>query len=331
MARGENQKLKLLYLLDILNEYTDDEHSITMQEIVKKLAACGVHAERKTLYNDLEELRTYGADIIGEKDGLGYNYHIGNRKFELAELKLLVDAVQSSRFITKAKSKELIRKINDLTSKYHADELNRQVYVAERVKTMNESIYYNVDLIHTAISEDVKIRFRYFMWDENKKQVYRRNGAYYSVSPWGLTWDDENYYLIGYDDEYETIRYYRVDKMKKIVLSDEKREGRDSFKSVDMAVYSKKRFGMFDGEETEVELLCNNDMAGVIIDRFGKNTPFVKQDKEHFVALVSVAVSIQFLGWVMSLGDGVKIVGPESVVLQMRDEVKRLKTAYLGD
>lgn len=331
MAKGENQKLKLLYLLDILNKYTDDEHFITMQEIVKKLADCGVNAERKTLYNDLEELRTYGIDVIGEKDGLGYNYHIGNRKFELAELKLLVDAVQSSRFITKAKSKELIKKLNDLTSKYHAEELNHQVFVAGRVKTMNESIYYNVDLIHTAISEDVKIRFRYFMWNENKKQVYRRNGAYYSVSPWGLTWDDENYYLIGYDDEYEAIRYYRVDKMKKIVLSDEKREGRDSFKSVDMTVYSKKRFGMFDGEETEVELLCDNNMAGVIIDRFGKNTPFVKQDEEHFVALVSVAVSIQFLGWVMSLGDGVKIVGPESVVLQMQDEVKRLKYAYLGD
>ena len=331
MAKGENQKLKLLYLLDILNKYTDDEHFITMQEIVKKLADCGVNAERKTLYNDLEELRTYGIDVIGEKDGLGYNYHIGNRKFELAELKLLVDAVQSSRFITKAKSKELIKKLNDLTSKYHAEELNHQVFVAGRVKTMNESIYYNVDLIHTAISEDVKIRFRYFMWNENKKQVYRRNGAYYSVSPWGLTWDDENYYLIGYDDEYEAIRYYRVDKMKKIVLSDEKREGRDSFKSVDMAVYSKKRFGMFDEEETEVELLCDNDMAGVIIDRFGKNTPFVKRDEEHFVALVSVAVSIQFLGWVMSLGEGVKIVGPESVVLQMQDEVKRLKYAYLGD
>lgn len=331
MAKGENQKLKLLYLLDILNKYTDDEHFITMQEIVKKLVDCRVNAERKTLYNDLEELRTYGIDVIGEKDGLGYNYHIGNRKFELAELKLLVDAVQSSRFITKAKSKELIKKLNDLTSKYHAEELNHQVFVAGRVKTMNESIYYNVDLIHTAISEDVKIRFRYFMWNENKKQVYRRNGAYYSVSPWGLTWDDENYYLIGYDDEYEAIRYYRVDKMKKIVLSDEKREGRDSFKSVDMDVYSKKRFGMFDGEETEVELLCDNDMAGVIIDRFGKNTPFVKRDEEHFVALVSVAVSIQFLGWVMSLGEGVKIVGPESVVLQMQDEVKRLKYAYLGD
>lgn len=331
LAKGENQKLKLLYLLDILNKYTDDEHTITMQEIVKKLHTCGVNAERKTLYNDLEELRKYGVDIIGEKDGLGYNYHIGNRKFELAELKLLVDAVQSSRFITKAKSKELIKKLNELTSKYHADELSHQVYVAGRVKTMNESIYYNVDLIHTAISADVKISFRYFMWDENKKQVYRRGGAYYSVSPWGLTWDDENYYLIGYDDEYEAIRYYRVDKMKKIALTDKKREGKDSFKSVDMAAYSKKRFGMFDGEETEVELLCDNEMAGVIIDRFGRDTPFVRRDEEHFVALVSVAVSIQFLGWVMSLGDGIKIIGPKRVVERMRDEVRRLETTYLED
>lgn len=162
------------------------------------------------------------------------------------------------------------------------------------------------------------------MWDENKKQVYRREGAYYSVSPWGLTWDDENYYLIGYDDVYESIRYYRVDKMKKIILTEDKREGRESFGSLDMAAYSKKRFGMFDGEETEVKLLCENDIAGVIIDRFGKSTPFLKQDENHFISIISVAVSVQFLGWIMALGDGVKIVGPESVVEQMKAEISRL-------
>ncbi|MCR5702438.1 MAG: WYL domain-containing protein [Lachnospiraceae bacterium] len=331
MPRGENQKLKLLYLLDILNENTDDEHTITMQEIVSKLSDCSVNAERKSIYTDIEELRKYGVDIIGEKDGQSYSYHIGNREFELAELKLLVDAVQSSKFITKGKSSQLIKKIEGLTSKYHADELNHQVYVAGRVKTMNESIYYNVDLIHTAIADNVKIRFQYFMWDENKKQVLRRDGAYYSVSPWGLTWDDENYYLIGYDDDKKGIRHFRVDKMKKITLTDEKRVGKSSFKSMDMAAYSKNRFGMFDGKETEVKLLCRNDMAGVIIDRFGKNTPFIKQDDEYFVAYVSVAVSIQFLGWVMSLGEGVKIIGPDEVVGQMRNEVERLKNTYLDN
>jgi len=163
MAKGENQRLKLLYLLDILNTYTDDEHALSMSELVSKLAACGVNAERKALYTDIEELRNYGADIIGEKDGSSYTYRIGNRKFELAELKLLVDAVQSSKFITRKKSSELIKKLENQTSKYHAITLNHQVFVAGRVKTMNESIYYNVDLIHTAISEDVKVRFRYFM------------------------------------------------------------------------------------------------------------------------------------------------------------------------
>lgn len=156
-----------------------------MQEIVKKLSACGVNAERKTLYTDLEEFRKYGVDVIEEKDGLGYNYHIVNRKFEFAEPKLPVDAVQSSKFITKAKFQELIGKLNNLTNKYHADDLNHQVYVAGRAKTMNESIYYNVDLIHTAISADVKIRFRYFMWNENKKAGLQADDAYYSVSPWG--------------------------------------------------------------------------------------------------------------------------------------------------
>lgn len=330
MANGENQRLKLFYLLDILNTYTDDEHALSMAEIVSLLGDYGVNAERKSIYTDIEELKKYGADIIGEKEGQGYTYRIGNRKFELAELKLLVDAVQSSKFITRKKSSELIRKLEDETSKYHASDLKSQVFVAGRVKTMNESIYYNVDLIHTAISEDVKVRFRYFMWNENKKQVYRRDGAYYSVSPWGLTWDDENYYLIGYDDEYDSIRYYRVDKMKKLSVTDEKREGRDSFKSLDMAAYSKKRFGMWDGEETEVELLCDNNMAGVIIDRFGKETPFLKQDDEHFIAVVTVAVSIQFLGWIISLGDGVKIVGSDSVVEQMKEQIYRLNDMYLG-
>lgn len=329
MAKGENQRLKLLYLLDILNTYTDDEHALSMSEIVEKLSACGVNAERKALYTDIEELRNYGADIIGEKDGQSFSYRIGNRKFELAELKLLVDAVQSSKFITSKKSKELIKKLEGETSKYHAATLSHQVFVAGRVKTMNESIYYNVDLIHTAISENVKVRFRYFMWNENKKQVYRRDGAFYSVSPWGLTWDDENYYLIGYDDEYESIRYYRVDKMKKIAVTDEPREGKEHFRSLDMAVYSKKRFGMWDGEETVVELLCDNDMAGVIIDRFGKSTPFIKQDEDHFLATVSVAVSIQFLGWIMALGEGVKIVGPDSVVERMKDEIYRLNDMYM--
>lgn len=274
MARSNNQKLKLLYLYQILLENTDDTHSIGTQQIIDELDRRGISAERKSIYSDIWALTDYGADIIGEKKGRGYEYHVGNRQFELAELKLLVDAVQSSRFITRKKSKELIRKIEGLTSTYHAKELQGQVFVAQRIKTMNESIYYNIDIIHSAINSNKKIRFQYFNWSVDKKQELRHGGEDYSVSPWGVCWNDEWYYLIAFDDKAQEIRHYRVDKMKNLALVSAARDGKDSFDSLDMAVYTKKRFGMYDGEQERVHLICNNDYAGVIIDRFGKDIPF---------------------------------------------------------
>lgn len=192
-----NQKLKQLYLMKILLENTDETHSMTMPEIVSSLKAYDITAERKSIYDDIEALRLYGMDIIGEKSGKTYLYHIGSRDFELAELKLLVDSVQSSKFITAKKSNELIEKIERIASKYEAKQLQRQVYVAERIKTMNESIYYIVDIIHNAIANNVKIKFQYFQWNVDKKQELRHGGEYYLISPWALSWDNENYYLIG--------------------------------------------------------------------------------------------------------------------------------------
>lgn len=329
MAKGTNQKLKLLYLMKILMEKTDETHGITMPEIISSLEAYGVSAERKSIYSDMENLRLYGIDIIGEKiDGV-YSYYIGNRQFELAELKLLVDSVQSAKFITAKKSNELIKKIESFGSKYEASQLHRQVYVSERVKTMNESIYYNVDIIHTAIGNNSKITFQYFQWDINKQMVLKRNGARYELSPWALTCSNENYYLIAYDSAEAKIKHFRVDKMLKINITGEKREGRESFNQFDMGIYEKKMFGMFTGEEQSVKLLCKNYMAGVIIDRFGKDVILNKVDDENFVANVKVVVSIQFLSWVMGLGEGVKIIGPDSVVEQMKEEVKRLGEMYL--
>lgn len=329
MAKGSNQKLKLLYLMKILMEKTDETHGITMPEIISSLDAYGVSAERKSIYSDMESLRQYGLDIIGEQvDGL-YSYFIGNRQFELAELKLLVDSVQSAKFITAKKSNELIKKIESFGSKYEASQLHRQVYVSERVKTMNESIYYNVDLIHTAIGQNAKITFQYFNWDVNKKMVLKHDGKRYELSPWALTCSNENYYLIAYDSEEKKIKHFRVDKMLKINVTDEKREGRDCFNQFDMGVYEKKMFGMFTGEEVSVKLLCKNYMAGVMIDRFGKDIVIIKVDDEHFTANVKVVVSIQFLSWVMGLGEGVKIISPDSVVEKMKDEVKRLNGMYL--
>ena len=211
-----------------------------MSEIIDALAAYDISAERKSLYNDIENLRVYGLDVIGTQEDRTYSYHIGNRQFELAELKLLVDSVQSAKFITAKKSNELIKKIEGLASKYEASQLHRQVFVAGRVKTMNESIYYNVDRIHTAIAENSRITFQYFQWNVDKKMELRHGGSLYEVSPWSLSWDDENYYLIAYDSSEGIIKHFRVDKMIYIKSNGKGREGRQVFKSFDMAAYARK-------------------------------------------------------------------------------------------
>lgn len=328
MSKSSNQKLKLLYLIKILQEKTDETHSITMQDILVELERYGVSAERKSIYSDIESLRFYGMDIIGVQQERTYYYHVGNRKFELAELKLLVDSVQSSKFITAKKSNDLIKKIEGFASRYEASQLHRQVFVSGRVKTMNESVYYNVDMIHSAINSNVKIRFQYFQWNITKKMELKHDGIFYEVSPWALSWNDENYYLVAYDSDLEMIKHFRVDKMIHIDVTKDRREGRSFFKEFDITQYAKKMFGMFDGEEQNVKLLCRNDMVGVIIDRFGKDIVIVPEGKEHFTVNIMVAVSKPFFGWIISLGDGVKIVGPENVIGMIDQEIERLIKQY---
>ncbi len=278
-----------------------------------------MEAERKGIYNDIALLRECGYDIVGEHVGRNYKYYLGERDFNLPELKLLVDSVQSSKFITEKKSKELIKKLEKLCSENEAKQLERQVFIAGRVKTMNESIFYNVDQIHYAINRNRKITFQYWNWNVDKKMELRKDGAKYKVSPWGLSWDDENYYLVAYDDADKKIKHYRVDKMLHIDTVDEKREGRADFRNPDMADYARKTFGMFGGEERTVTIECENRFAGVMIDRFGKNVTLVKRDTEHFAVIAKVAVSPQFIGWIVGLGDGVKVTEPEDVVKKIKD------------
>ena len=329
MPKGSNQKFKLYRLAQIMQEQTDEEHYITMPEIMRELEKYDVTADRKSIYNDLRDLKVLGIEVEGEPVGNRYHYHVVDRAFELPELKLLVDAIQSSKFITEKKTNALIKKLETLVSKYDAQKLQRQVYVSGRIKTMNESIYYTVDAIHNAITENKKIKFQYYQWNVKKEMELRHEGAWYHISPWGLSWDDENYYLVGYDAEAEKIKHYRVDKMLHIKLSDENREGKEYFKKLDMADYAKKSFGMYGGKEQKVKLWVKNDLAGVIIDRFGKDVMMIPADEEHFTVNVDVRVSRQFLGWVFSLGENIKIAGPEEVVEQMRDEIVRLKGQYM--
>lgn len=328
MPKGSNQKFKLYRLAQIMLERTDEEHYISMPEIMAALSEYDVTADRKSIYNDLQDLSVFGIEVEGEPIGNRYHYHVTTRSFELPELKLLVDAIQSSKFITEKKSYALIKKLETLASKYDAQKLQRQVYVSGRIKTMNESIYYTVDAIHNAISENKKIKFQYFQWNAKKEMELRHNGAWYHISPWGLSWDDENYYLVGYDTDAGMIKHYRVDKMLHIKISDESREGKEHFKKLDMADYAKKSFGMFGGKEQTVKLSVHNKLAGVIIDRFGKDVMMIPADEEHFNVNVDVRVSRQFLGWVFSLGSDIQIVGPDDVVEQMRKEIARSVEQY---
>ena len=325
---GNNQKLKLLYLIKIFTEDTDDQHALTLPQIVEKLDAYGVSAERKTLYQDFELLRDFGFDIIGQQGRRNFYYHMGNRRFELPELKLLVDSVQSAKFITDKKSNALIKKLEGMVSKYEARKLQRQVIISGRIKAMNESIYYNVDKLHEAIGTDRQIRFKYFRWNIKKEMELRKDGAWYQVSPWALMWDDENYYLVGYDAEDGKIKHYRVDKMWRISVADRKREGKEQFRAFNMPRYTKSLFGMFGGEEVKVTLEAENGMVGILLDRFGKDIPVKPVDADHFRTSVVVAVSSQFLGWIMALGDGVKIIGPDKVVARMKEEIRLISQMY---
>lgn len=318
MAKGSNQKLKLYYLLKFLQERTDEEHAVTMPEILDYLQEHDISAERKSIYADFHDLEKLGYEVVGEKAGASYEYRLLTREFELAELKLLVDLIQTSKFLTLKKSQELISKLEGQCSEYDAKKLQRQVYVQDRVKADNESIYYSVDAIQSAIAQNHMISFQYFQWNTGKKRELRRGGEPYEVSPWMLSFNDENYYLIAWDEKSQTIRHYRVDKMLNITMLDREREGKEAFEQENIATYSNKKFGMFGGEEEKVKILFPNHLAGVFIDRFGKDIMIVPKGKDYSTVSVSVTVSQQFFGWIFGLGKEVCILSPPHVVNQMK-------------
>lgn len=327
MAKSCNQKAKILYLMKLFLEETDEQHTLSRKQLEEHLEKFGIHTERKSLYNDIETLKMFGMDILYRKER-PEGYYLAEHEFELAELKLLVDAVQSSRFITEKKSDALIKKIEGLTSRYEARQLQRQVVVADRIKAMNESIFYNVDKLHMAIASNQQIMFRYFEWTVKKEMRLRKDGEPYQVSPWALTWDDENYYLIGFDMDAERLKHFRVDKMVDIELLLESRGGKEEFSRFDIASYTKKTFGMFGGEERTVRLRFENRFIGVVLDRFGKEAKIRPDGEEHFIIRTEVAVSEQFFGWLTGLGRGVMILSPEEVKEAYCNLLKDIANVY---
>lgn len=327
MARSPKQKLKLLYLMQMLLEQTDEQHPLCMEQIIANLSANDISAERKSIYDDIEALRLYGMDIRMTKSRPS-GYYVLLRRFELPELKLLVDSVQESQFITEKKTLQLIKKLESLCSIHQAHKMRRQVLVSGRIKHMNESIYYNVDAIHNGIAEDKKITFRYFEYTPKKEKNYRHDGARYCISPFALTWNNENYYLIGYDAENARIKHYRVDRMERITVAEEPREGKEAFSAHDMSVYTRRNFSMYGGKEVRVDMEFEDHLVGVVLDRFGKDVPLIKVDDGHFRILSQVAVSPQFYAWMFGLGTGARITGPEEVVNGMKQMLKTVGGAY---
>ena len=317
MAKGANQKKKLFCILELLKRESDEVHPVSTERIVDYLAANDIGAERKSIYDDIRALQELGYDVIsaGRK-----GYYLGAREFELAELKLLVDAVQSSKFLTEKKSRELIKKLEQFSSRYEAGKLQRQVHVLDRVKTMNESVLYGVDTLHEAIAENRMISFDYMKWNVKKELVPRYEGKRYRVSPYLLMWEEENYYLVAYDEEAKGRRFYRVDKMANIKKEEESRTHSEEF-TESAALLSKKTFGMYEGKEERVRLSFEEKLLGVVIDRFGTDVILLDKGENRYEAAVDVQVSQHFFGWLCSVS-AVKLCGPEAVVEQYKEHLR---------
>ena len=297
MAKKSNQKAKLLVLYQLLLKKGDEDCPVTTPELIEALDREGIPAERKSIYTDMEALREFGLDVQLRK-GRGGGWFVGERDFELAELKLLVDAVQSSRFISRKKSEALIRKLSGLTSERQARQLRRQVYVDRRVKTDNESVYYAIDHLHTAIAGNKMVTFQYFDYDVRREKVFRREGKRYLVSPFGLIWSDENYYLVGWEHGGTAMRHYRVDRMQDLTVQGTARDmAEEGCKNFDLVEYGQKHFHMFSGREARVRLRCRNRFVNVMLDRFGQEAMLIPDGEEHFVLTVEAVVSPQFYGW----------------------------------
>lgn len=316
MPKKANQKLRILYVRQILREFSDENHYLTVQDIIDKLEQLyGVTAERKSVMDDLAALEDYGDQIV-RRAGRAGGCAMLEREFQQSELKLLIDMVQSSNFITEKKSAGLIKTLSGFCSKSESSALKRHVFIADRPKSDNETIFYQLDALNRAITDGRQVTFLYFDYDMDKRKVYRHEGARYRVSPWELTVDDGKYYLVASDVATGNVRHYRVDKMEKVKELESRSEQPQLLAEDNPAKYAKRVFGMFGGNALTVVLRCDADMAHVIYDRFGMDevTPRpVNRAHTAFECGVRVVPSEQFFGWIASLGGKVRITAPADV------------------
>ena len=312
MPKQEGQKSKLLTLLRILEQKTDEEHLLNVPQLVELLEQQDILAERKSIYSDIDTLRSLGYDIQLRR-GRGGGYWLASRTFELSELKLLVDAVQASKVVSARTSSKLIHKLEALCSDYEGTQLQRQVYVDGRPKSDSHTLLYSIDALHSAINAGRMVRFRY------------KDGGTRTVSPWQLAWENGCYYLIAYQDEKAPpVRHYRVDRMAGVLVLDEPRRGKEFFRTFDLPAYLRKHFNMFGGTEYRVTLRCAADLEPVMRERFGREPVFCPEDAEHFHFDVPICVSQQFFGWVCGFGGKVEVTAPAAVRAQLHEMVQSL-------
>ena len=315
MPKSDNQKLKILYILDHLQKNSHEDRPVRAAELIDMLdRQHNIRCDRKTVYSDIAALMDYGVDII-TKPGKNGGYYIASRNFELPELKLLIDAVQSSRYLTEKKSRELIEKLCNQCNEHDASLMKRNVLVSGRVKSMNETIYYNVDTIQEAITQNKQIRFRYFDWGLDGKRHFREKD--YQASPYGLCQDNENCYLLGHSPRHG-ITSYRVDRMCDITITDENRTSCPELTGKALIDHANSLFQMFAGDEVKVKMRFHRELINVVIDRFGRDTMLIPDGEEHFTFTVPVAVSPMFLSWVIGFGKKARILYPQSVVDKCR-------------
>lgn len=324
MPKSDNQKLKILYILDYLRKNSHEETPVRAAELIAMLEKHGIGCDRKTIYSDIAALQEFGIDILSSP-GRNGGYYIASEGFDLAELKLLIDAVQSSRFLTEKKTRELIEKLCSLCNEHDARLMRRNVLVSGRVKSMNESIYYNVDAIQDAIFQNRQITFRYFDWDINRQRRYRDRE--YVASPYGLCQENENCYLLALSERHG-ITSYRVDRMMDIQQTAQPRVPCPELTGKALVEHANRLFQMYAGEMRDVKLRFHRDLLGAVIDRFGKDSMLIPDGEEHFNITVKVAVSPMFLSWIIGFGSKAQILYPEAVIEQCRALCMETMTQY---
>lgn len=317
----QDKKGRLLALREYLYKYTDENHSVSTQDLIDEMARQGYPGNRKTIKDDIDVLNKFGMDIITNVSR-GNSFYLASREFEIPELKLLVDAVSSSRFISAAKSEQLIGKLTAMASEYEREQIVPRIYTDDRIKANNPQLYYVIDMLIQAVQNKKKVRFQYGDFDANKQHVLRNNGEIYINSPYGCLWSDDYYYLIGYSEKHEKVVIFRVDRIIDLeIMNDEIIPEPDGFS---MAAYARTIIEMFDGDPQEVKLLCDNELMKSVIDKFGENIKTERVSDEQFLLTVNVATSKTFYAWCFRFAGQMSIIGPKKVKEEYQEMARKV-------